>query len=172
MSSLKWFRHLALCLVVFCAAAALAQSSPSLSVAPLGTVTVTRGKTALLRFELHVNHGFHVNSHTPGDELLVPTTLHFDMPQGFLITSLRYPAGEQFSLPMLTQKLNVYTGAFVVSGELHAPASASAGLQHVRGEVKYQACDNRQCFPPKSTSFDFNVQVVNPQTHTFTTHIH
>jgi hypothetical protein len=142
---------------------ALAQgSSPSLTIAPIRTVVVVRGSKAPLQIDLRVNRGFHVNSNHPNDELLIPTTLHLNPPDGIVITNVQYPKGEDVALAAMNEKLNVYSGDFTISGEVRIPKSAALGTLRVHGTVKYQACDNRQCFPPKTTPLEFDVKVVRP----------
>ncbi len=150
--------------VILCASAALAQgSSPSVSVAPIGTIVVSRGGKAPLEIALHVNKGFHVNSNKPNDELLLPTVVHLNPPEGIMIMNVQYPAGEQLALPFMgNDTLSVYSGNFAVTAEVRIPKTAALGTLRVHGEVKYQACDNRQCFPPKSTPLEFDVKVVKP----------
>lgn len=145
-------------------AAVLAQgSSPLVTVAPIPTVVVTRGGKAPLTIALRLNKGFHVNSHKPSDEFLVPTVVHLLPPQGISIVGISYPEGEELSVPFLNEKLNVYSGDFMVTAEIHVPKSAMLGSLRVHGDVKYQACDNRQCFPPKTTPLEFDVKVVRPK---------
>jgi hypothetical protein len=162
---MKLSHSLASFLLLFCASAALAQgTSPSLSVAPIGTLVITRGGKAQLDIALQVNRGFHVNSNKPNDELLLPTVVHLNPPQGIMIVNIQYPAGEQLALPMIgNEKLSVYTGAFNVSAEVRIQKSVALGTQRVHGEVKYQACDNRQCFPPKTAPLEFDIKVVRPK---------
>lgn len=144
------------------AAAALAQgASPTVTVLPIDTVVVARGGKAPLNIGLHVNKGFHVNSNKPNDELLMPTSVHLNPPEGIVIANVQYPVGEQLALPfMVNEKLSVYTGNFTVKAEVRIPQSAALGTQRVHGEVKYQACDNRQCFPPKTAPMEFDVKIV------------
>jgi hypothetical protein len=162
---MKVIHRLALCsLALFVSATALAQgTSPSVSVAPIRTIVVTRGSKAPLNVEMQVNKGFHVNSNKPLDELLLPTVVHLSPPEGIMIMNVRYPEGEQLALAFMgSDKLSVYSGPFVVTAEVRVPKTAALGTQRVHGEVKYQACDNRQCFPPKSTPLEFDVKVVKP----------
>jgi hypothetical protein len=56
-------------------------------------------------------------------------------------------------------KLSVYSGDFIVRGVVVAPSVASAGTYTIHGELKYQACDNNACYPPKKLPFTFNVKV-------------
>ena len=150
--------------VALCASAALAQSaSPTVTVAPIGTIVIPRGGKAPLEIALRVNRGFHVNSNHPNDELLLPTVVHLDPPEGIMIMNIQYPAGEQLDLPFAgNDKLSVYSGNFAVTAEIRIPKAAALGTQRVHGDVRYQACDNRQCFPPKTTPLEFDVKIVKP----------
>jgi hypothetical protein len=58
-----------------------------------------------------------------------------------------YPAGTSYSFSFdPSEKLDVYTGEFVVK----LPVVASAGMHTIDGSLRYQACDNAACYPPKS----------------------
>ncbi len=148
--------------LVFCAATALAQgSSPAITVLPVETPVVARGHKVPLRISLQVNRGFHVNSNKPNDELLMPTVVHLNPPEGIMIMNIQYPEGEQLALPFMgNDKLSVYSGNFAVNAEVRVPSNTALGTYRAHGEVKYQACDNRQCFPPKSVPLEFDVKVV------------
>jgi DsbC/DsbD-like thiol-disulfide interchange protein len=151
-------------LLVLCAAAAAQNSSPSVAVAPIGTIVVVRGGKAPLDIAMQVNKRFHINSNKPNDELLMPTVVHLDPPQGIMIVNIHYPAGEQLSLPFMGKDtLSVYSGSFEVTAEVRVQRSAALGTLRVHGDVKYQACDNRQCFPPKTAPLEFDVKVVRPK---------
>jgi DsbC/DsbD-like thiol-disulfide interchange protein len=154
-----------LLLLLLAAAPLLAQleaqgGAPSVSVAPIAPLEVKRGGKADLTIALQVNRGFHVNSHAPNDELLLPTVVHLDPPEGISIVNISYPEAEEIPFAG-NEKLSVYSGSFAVTAEVRVPRSAT-GTQRVHGEVRYQACDNRRCFPPKSTPLQFDVKVVKP----------
>ena len=135
------------------------------TVAPIEEIVVPRGGKVPLEIALQVNRGFHVNSHQPNDELLLPTVVHLDPPEGITIMNVAYPEAEELELPFATQKLSVYSGSFAVTAEVRVHKSAVLGTQRVHGEVRYQACDNRQCFPPKTTPLQFDVKVVRRKHH-------
>jgi DsbC/DsbD-like thiol-disulfide interchange protein len=162
---MKLSHRIAASLLALCAASALAQNSgPSVTVAPVDTIVVSRGGKAPLNLALQVNKGFHVNSNKPNDELLMPTIIHLNPPQGIMIVSIHYPDGEQLALPFMGKEtLSVYSGNFDITADVRIQKSAALGTLRVHGEVKYQACDNRQCFPPKTTPLEFDVRVVKPK---------
>ena len=108
---------------------------------------VTAGKRSVLELHFRVVDGFHVNSHTPKSELLIPTQITLQPAAGVKAEAIEYPAGTSYSFSFdPTEKLDVYTGAFTVK----LPVVADAGTHTVDGTLRYQACDHAACYPPKS----------------------
>jgi len=137
---------------------------PQLTVEPIDTITVARGGTARLTIQLELNRGFHVNSHLPNQDYLLPTTVRLSPQEGIMIVKIAYPQGEVMKFQFAgSDRLSVYSGRFQVTAEVRAQRDAALGRQRVHGEVRYQACDDRQCYPPKSTPLHFDVRVVRPQ---------
>ena len=160
------FHALPFAWLLLCSPAAYAQgSSPVVAVAPIANIVVARGGKAPLQIALRVNRGFHVNSHQPNDELLLPTVVHLDPPEGVTIMNIAYPEAEELALPFANEKLSVYSGSFEVTAEVRVHKSAALGTHRIHGQVRYQACNNRQCFPPKSAPLQFDVTVVRKKHH-------
>jgi DsbC/DsbD-like thiol-disulfide interchange protein len=108
---------------------------------------ITAGKRSVLELHFRVVDGFHVNSHTPKSELLIPTQISLQPVAGVKAEAVEYPAGTSYSFSFdPTEKLDVYTGAFTVK----LPVVAEAGTHSVDGTLRYQACDHAACYPPKS----------------------
>lgn len=108
---------------------------------------VTAGKRSVLELHFHVVDGFHVNSHTPKSELLIPTQITLQPATGVKAEALEYPAGTSYSFSFdPNEKLDVYSGAFTVK----LPVVAAAGSHTVDGTLRYQACDHAACYPPKT----------------------
>ncbi|HTH53051.1 MAG TPA: protein-disulfide reductase DsbD N-terminal domain-containing protein [Edaphobacter sp.] len=108
---------------------------------------IEAGKTSTLELRFQVVQGYHVNSHTPKSELLIPTNLTIEPASGVKAAAAEYPAGTTYSLRFdPSEKLDVYTGAFVVK----VPVVAALGDHTLKGVLHYQACDNAACYPPKS----------------------
>ncbi|MDP9039985.1 MAG: protein-disulfide reductase DsbD N-terminal domain-containing protein [Acidobacteriota bacterium] len=109
--------------------------------------TVAAARSAVLELRFHVNPGYHVNSHTPKSEMLIPTVLTLDPADGVKTGALHYPAGTMYSFSFdPKEKLDVYAGDFTVK----LPVTASAGQHTLSGSLHYQACDNAACYPPRS----------------------
>jgi len=127
---------------------------------PLETVVVKTNKPAPVAFTFHVQEGYHINSNQPTDPELIPTQLHFSLPGDLAIGKVQYPAGTLTSFPFdPNQKLSVYSGDLVINALVMTPSNASTGTHTVHGELKYQACDNNACYPPKKLPIEFNVQI-------------
>lgn len=109
--------------------------------------TIAAGKNAVLELHFKVQDGFHVNSHTPKSELLIPTKLTMEPASGVKAAGVEYPAGTAYSFSFdPNEKLDVYSGAFTV----RLPVVATVGEHSVSGALHYQACDHASCFPPKT----------------------
>jgi DsbC/DsbD-like thiol-disulfide interchange protein len=108
---------------------------------------VPAGKRSVLELHFRVMDGFHVNSHTPKSELLIPTQITLQPASGVKAEAVQYPAGTSYSFSFdPTEKLDVYSGAFTVK----LPVVAEAGTHMMDGTLRYQACDHAACYPPKS----------------------
>ncbi len=76
---------------------------------------VKAGKPAVLELQFVVRDGFHVNSHTPKSELLIPTVIKLQPAEGVKASEVVYPAGTSYSFSFEpNEKLDVYTGTFTV----------------------------------------------------------
>ena len=109
--------------------------------------TVPAGRQADLELRFQVVPGFHVNSHTPNSQLLIPTTLSLQPADGVKAGALVYPAGKPYSFPFDPgDKLDVYAGSFIV----RLPVVATEGVHTLDATLRYQACDNASCYPPRT----------------------
>jgi hypothetical protein len=109
--------------------------------------TVPAGKHGVLQLHFQLLPGFHVNSHTPKSKLLIPTALTLQPAAGVTAGALEYPAGQSFSFSFdPNEKVDVYAGGFIVK----LPVVATRGDHTMDATLKYQACDNSSCYPPRT----------------------
>jgi len=117
-------------------------------------VTLGAGKPASVELHFRVAKGLHINSHSPKEKFLIPTTFSLPDGSGVRLEGAQYPAGVEFTLPADPKtRLNVYTGEFAIEARL----TASAGDHLVQAKLRYQACDETQCMPPKTISVAIDV---------------
>jgi hypothetical protein len=117
-------------------------------------VTVAAGKATDVALHFRIAPGLHINSHTPKDEFLIPTTFSIPEDSGVRLETANYPAGSEFTLPLdPSTKLSVYTGEFVIQTRV----VATAGNHLVEAKLRYQACDKNACMPPKTITVPVDV---------------
>jgi hypothetical protein len=153
---------LSLAVSLLLGAAASAQAREYVTVDPVDRVTVRMGSRAPMQITLHVQPGFHINSSKPLTEELIPTQVHFTPPEDLVIAKVQYPAGVLMSFPFdPTTKLSVYSGDVTVKAMVLPSPKAATGTYTVHAEVKYQACDNNACYPPKRMPIAFDVKILS-----------
>src|SRR5262249_32708146 len=104
--------------------------------------------TLVVRCELA--NGWHVNSHTPSEEYLIPTEVVVAPAQGATISPPDYPEGKETKFAFSDKPLSVYAGSFTV----RVPVSwKEASPPDLSGVVKYQACSDTQCLAPAEVAF-------------------
>jgi len=134
-------------------------AAPKVTVEPAGLITVKTGR-APLQLTFHVKPGFHINSHQPTEPELIPTELKFFPPEDLVVAKVHYPPGVLTSFPFdPSTKLSVYSGDVTIRGMILTQAKATAGTYTVHGELRYQACDNNSCYPPKKLPVQFDVKI-------------
>ncbi len=159
MDTWKFLRAALLFAMAFCALAAQAQSLRPFAqqhrAAKAEAVTylfpeqwtVAAGKPVWVALHFRVAPGLHINSHTPADDFLIPTTFSIPAGAGVRLLDASYPAG---TITVLAAdpgtKLSVYAGEFI----LRVRIEAAAGNHLVEGKLRYQACDNNQCMPAET----------------------
>jgi hypothetical protein len=117
-------------------------------------VTVTAGKPQTVALHFRVAEGLHINSHLPKDKFLIATTLTIPDGAGVRLDGAQFPPGVEMVLPLDPgTKLSVYSGEFVVEARL----VAEKGDHLVEGKLRYQACDNNACQPPRVLSVAVDV---------------
>jgi hypothetical protein len=142
--------------------------APTLSVAAVPLTTAQRAQQTMLNLNFRVPPGYHINSNTPKSEFLIPTALKMDLPTDIILGKIEYPAGEDRSFPFSPdEKLSVYSGDFTVAVGVHPLHSVVPGKYVMHGVLRYQACDNSACYPPKTLPVSFEVKVVKepPEHH-------
>lgn len=117
-------------------------------------VTVPAGKPSQVALHFRIAPGFHINSHSPKEDFLIPTAFSIPESSGVVLKDANYPPGADFTLPLdPTTKLSVYTGEFAIQANI----VAQRGNHLVQASLHYQACDNSACMPPKTITVPIDV---------------
>ncbi len=136
----------------------VAQTSPTLTVAPVPTVKVRKGSVAAVTLRAVLPPGFHANSNKPSDEYLIPLTLKWTGGP-LTVESVEYPKGSLEKYPFSPKPLSVVTGEFSISTKFKVPANAPNGAAAQNGTLRYQACNDHMCFAPKSVPISVTLEI-------------
>ena len=71
-----------------------------------------------------------------------------------------YPKPKMEKYSFSEKPISVFSGDFVVVTKFKAPADAPAGTVAVTGKLRYQACNDTMCFPPKTIDVSQAVEIV------------
>ena len=129
-----------------------------LSVEPPAAVPAKRGSTVQAKVKVLLQPGYHANSNTPTDSYLIPLTLKWT--GGPLqMDSIVYPKAALEKYSFSDKPLSVVTGAFEITTKFKVPANAPNGASSENGTIRYQACNDRMCFAPKTIPVTFSISV-------------
>lgn len=110
---------------------------------------IKRGTTADAPIDVQVLSGYHVNSNAPNEEYLIPLALRWE--QGPLKPGETvFPKAEEKKYPFAEKPMSVFTDKFRIVAKFRTDAEAPAGPGVLAGKLRYQACSEDRCFPPKT----------------------
>jgi thiol:disulfide interchange protein len=95
-----------------------------------------------------IEHGWHVNSHKPSFEYLIPTVLDLTLPAGWPQETVQYPAAKMKTFSFEPKPLAVYDGDVVMLAAVQVPKGVKKGTYPINASLRYQACNDTQCLPP------------------------
>lgn len=117
------------------------------------------GSPARVAALVTIEPGWHVNSHKPTFDYLIPTELDLDLPESWAAETVQYPQAEMQTFAFADQPLAVYDGSVVIVGSLQVPAGTAQGQVPIRAKLRYQACNDSQCLPPVTTEAELQLKI-------------
>lgn len=121
--------------------------------------TVTKGKVARATIVLSIPGGLHVNSSRPGSEYAIPTTVRASA-SGVRIGAVTYPRGKNRKFGFSENAINVYEGRASFTFPVTVPVNFSGSTLRVNVTVRYQACTDEVCYPPKTKRVTLTARVI------------
>jgi len=121
--------------------------------------TVSRGKAARATVVLSIPGGLHANSNRPGSQYAIPTTVRASG-NGVKIGAVSYPRGRNRKFSFSENVINVYEGRPSFGFNVTVPAGYKGSTVKVNVAVKYQACNDEVCYPPKTKQLTLTARVI------------
>jgi hypothetical protein len=137
-----------------------AQGSGHLSAGEPPKAIGKRNDALQVKIPVKIQPGFHVNSNTPSEDYLIPLKLTWTETGALQPGPVSYPKPTLEKYEFAPQPLSVFTGNFDLVAQFKVAPKAQAGPGMAVGKLRYQACNNRACFPPKTIDVKVSYQVL------------
>lgn len=125
---------------------------------PPQKLVLAAGGAGVSRVTFRLAPGHHTNSNTPSDEFLIPLRLTWDAAP-VEVVRVEYPKPHLEKYKFAEKPLSVYTGEFTIVTRFKAPAGAAKGLKNIAGKLRFQACTDTVCFPPKTIQVQLPLEI-------------
>jgi len=141
------------------AIAVLAQDNGHLKIGEPTKAMGKRNANVEVRIPVMVDKGFHVNSNTPTYDYLIPLKVTWTPGGGLVGGEVTYPKATLEKYSFDDKPLSVFTGNFDLMVKFQVAPDAPAGPGVKAGKLRYQACDDKACYPPKTLEVSVPYQV-------------
>jgi thiol:disulfide interchange protein DsbD len=149
----------ALALLAFSSAGAATAQSQVLTVVPPARLTVKRAEPLTAKLQLQLRSGYHVNSNKPSDEYMIPLRLMWDAAGPLEAREVIFPKPHQEKSEFAEKPLSVFSGEFEIATKLAVRPNAPSGLGILNGKLRYQACNDKMCLPPKTLDVKITYEI-------------
>ena len=106
-------------------------------------------------FKLQLRTGYHVNSNAPNDEFLIP--LRFTWTNGAAEAGeVMFPKPQQEKYEFSEKPVSVFSGEFKAQTKFKLVSTGT-----MIGKLRYQACSDKVCLPPRTVEVKLPVEVHN-----------
>ena len=121
--------------------------------------TVKRGDTARGIVALSIPGGLHVNSNKPNSPYAIPTSVRITG-SGVQIAGVNYPRGHNRKFAFSENTINVYEGRTPITFRVKVPENFRGNVIRIRAVVRYQACTDEVCYPPRNKEITMTARVI------------
>ena len=112
------------------------------------------GKKVTLALDVTPKPKMHVYS--PGQDGYIAITLTLEANPAITAAKAKYPAGEKFFMAALNETQLVYAKPFRITQGVTVKSATGEELT-IKGNVRYQACDDRICYLPVTIPVEWRI---------------
>jgi hypothetical protein len=116
------------------------------------------GVTVDAKLPLQLRPGYHVQSNTPTDKYLIPLRLTWN-PGPLEAVAVTYPKPQMEKYAFSEMAQSVFSGNFDLITKFKVSPNAIAGPTAITGKLRYQACNDNMCLPPKTMDVSLQVDI-------------
>lgn len=113
---------------------------------------------------LQVDKPYHVNANPASEDYLIPTALKLEAGKGYTVGAVQYPKPIEKAFAFSEGKpLRIYEGRVPIRFQLTLDKNAPKGDLSIKGTLRYQACDDTACYPPRTQPIEIKVPIAEQQ---------
>jgi len=124
------------------------------------TLEVQPGGAARAAITVRLPEGFHMNSDRPRDPNLIPITVSMEAVPAVASATVAFPEAMDLKQEGEPVPLRVFEREFAIGVQFVVAADAAVGVSRVPLRVRYQACDEKQCYLPITAPLEVKLSVV------------
>ncbi len=134
--------------------------SAVVSVSAPEKVVARKNQLVTVDFTVDIKSGYHVNSNTPADEYLIP--LKLTLTEGpAALQEVVYPKPTLEKFEFSQKPVSVFQGVFKTQAKIKILPGSAVGSTFINGKLRYQACNDRMCLPPRSLDVKVPLEIRN-----------
>ena len=122
------------------------------------------GQPMRAALQVSLEEGLHTNSNKPREPNLIPIELTIEPPAGITVAEIVYPEPKDLKQEGASQPLSVFERDFPIGVVLEVSPDVNVGEITVPAVLRYQACDEKQCYFPVRLKTAWTLRVVGADT--------
>lgn len=118
------------------------------------------GETFKVAVLVKISPGWHIHANELSDQFLIPTELLFEENEKIKVTQFHYPEPKLEKYEYSESELEIYDGEILLGALVKTSSALKPEKYTLKGELDYQACDDRSCLSPKKIEFEISFKSV------------
>ncbi len=111
---------------------------------------------------MQVDKPYHVNSNPASEDYLIPTELKIEVGKGYKVGTIEYPKPIEKAFAFSEGKpIKIYEGRVPIRLQLTLDKTVPKGILTVKATLRYQACDDTTCYPPRRTPIEIKIPIAD-----------
>lgn len=120
------------------------------------------GGTCKVAILVTIQEGWHINTNPPRPETMIPTQFSVKSKHGTTLKEVKYPEGVEITVKGLKEPQTIYEKQVLLRGVLTAPKDSAGQTEELELQVRYQACNEEICHPPKTIKLSGRLPIASP----------
>lgn len=122
---------------------------------------IQKGSEVKIAVKAKIEETWHINSHKPNEDYLIPTVLEIPNELGITIVQEKYPEAENIQFEFSDKPVAVYEGEVTLGAVAKIPDNIKPGNYNLVVRLSYQACNNQSCLAPAEAVDTIAIEVVD-----------